>query len=244
MRAGARAGGRRRRSDRRGRRVGRHRSPGDQRRGGDRARACRSWSGSRPSDVPVSVDTCKAGGRPRGGGAGAAMVNDVSGLLRPGARRRLRGEPARRSVIMHTRVAPEGEDRYPHYDDVAADVRAFLRRAHGAGARARRDRGADRARPGPRLRQDPGADRAACCARSGSCWRSAAPILLGGVAQGLRRRADRAARRASASPARWPRWRRRRRGQPRSCACTTSRRPRDFLDRAGGATRRARAGRG
>src|SRR5439155_1548439 len=71
--------------------------------------------------------------------AGAAMINDVSGLRDA----RLADECAAAGaalVVMHTRAEPKVKD-FPGYDDVVADVVAFLRerieqaRVRGVGER-------------------------------------------------------------------------------------------------------------
>jgi dihydropteroate synthase len=75
----------------------------------------------------VSVDTYKPAVAEAAIAAGAVLVNDVSGLRDPA----LAGVCARTGaglVVMHTRVAPKGTLLDPDaYDDVVADVAAFLR---------------------------------------------------------------------------------------------------------------------
>jgi len=77
-------------------------------------------------DVLVSVDTWKPEVAAAAVDAGAALVNDVSGLADPAL-----ADVAARSgaglVIMHTAAAPK-EERFPGYEDPMADVLAFLRR--------------------------------------------------------------------------------------------------------------------
>jgi dihydropteroate synthase len=90
-------------------------------------------------DVLVSVDTYKPEVAEAAIAAGAAMVNDVSGLRDPA----LAGVCARSGaalVIMHTRVAPKGTLLDPGaYEDVVEDVVGFLAervelaRSHGVG---------------------------------------------------------------------------------------------------------------
>ncbi len=94
-------------------------------------------------------------------------------------------------VLMHTRAAPRERRQHPDlYDDVTADVLAFLARAHPARARARHGaRAADR-RPGPRLRQDSRPDDPAA-ARARAPARARLAAADGGLAQGFRRRAHR-----------------------------------------------------
>ena len=75
----------------------------------------------------VSVDTYKPAVARAAVGAGAAIVNDVSGLRDP-ALADVCADTGAALVLMHTRVAPKQKLLDPgHYDDVAADVEAFLR---------------------------------------------------------------------------------------------------------------------
>jgi dihydropteroate synthase len=73
----------------------------------------------------VSVDTWKASVAQAAVDAGAAMVNDVSGLLDPGVADVCASSGAA-LVVMHTRARPK-EKAFPEYEDVAADVVGFLR---------------------------------------------------------------------------------------------------------------------
>jgi dihydropteroate synthase len=85
--------------------------------------------------VAVSVDTWKPEVARAALDAGAVMLNDVSGLRDPALADLAAGTGAA-LVLMHTRTEPKRE-AFPDYDDVAADVEAFLRervalaRAHG-----------------------------------------------------------------------------------------------------------------
>jgi len=78
-------------------------------------------------DVLVSVDTYKPAVADAAIAAGAAIVNDVSGLRDPGlAETCARGGAA--LVVMHTRAAPKQRLQDPDlYEDVLEDVLAFLR---------------------------------------------------------------------------------------------------------------------
>lgn len=74
--------------------------------------------------VTVSVDTWKAEVADAALAAGAALVNDVSGLRDPS----IADACARHDaglVVMHTRAEPKVKS-FPDYDDVVEDVRAFL----------------------------------------------------------------------------------------------------------------------
>jgi dihydropteroate synthase len=76
--------------------------------------------------VLVSVDTYKPAVAAAAVAAGAAMVNDVSGL-RDEAVAEVCASTGAALVIMHTRVAPKGTLLDPaRYDDVVGDVVAFL----------------------------------------------------------------------------------------------------------------------
>ena len=75
--------------------------------------------------VLVSVDTYKPAVARAALDAGAALINDVSGLRDTGMARAC-AEAGAGLVIMHTRVAPKEKD-FPGYADVGADVLAFLR---------------------------------------------------------------------------------------------------------------------
>ena len=85
--------------------------------------------------VSVSVDTWKPEVARAALDAGAVMLNDVSGLRDP-ALADLAARTGAALVLMHTRADPKRE-AFPDYEDVAADVEAFLRervalaRAHG-----------------------------------------------------------------------------------------------------------------
>jgi dihydropteroate synthase len=85
--------------------------------------------------VSVSVDTWKPEVARAALEAGALMLNDVSGLRDP-ALAELAASAGAALVVMHTRAEPKRE-AFPDYDDVVADVEAFLRdrvalaRAHG-----------------------------------------------------------------------------------------------------------------
>jgi len=74
--------------------------------------------------VTVSVDTFKPAVAAATLAAGASIVNDVSGL-RDVELARLCAESGAALVIMHTRAAPK-QVSFPPYDDVVADVEAFL----------------------------------------------------------------------------------------------------------------------
>jgi dihydropteroate synthase len=71
--------------------------------------------------VPVSVDTRKAGVARAAAGAGARLLNDVSASLWPVA-----AELGLPWAAMHARGEPATMQDDPRYDDVVAEVQAFL----------------------------------------------------------------------------------------------------------------------
>jgi dihydropteroate synthase len=75
--------------------------------------------------VIVSVDTWKAPVAAAALDAGAAIVNDVSGLRDP-ALAQLAAEHRAGLVVMHTRAAPKREHFHDYAGDVRGDVRAFI----------------------------------------------------------------------------------------------------------------------
>jgi len=75
--------------------------------------------------LTVSVDTWKAPVAQAALAAGAAMINDVSGLRDPLIADACAAAGAA-LVIMHTRSEPKKKE-FPEYDDVVQDVLAFLR---------------------------------------------------------------------------------------------------------------------
>lgn len=72
----------------------------------------------------VSVDTFRVEVASAALDAGAHLINDVSGLADP-AIAGLCAQAGAGLVVMHTRAAPKTVG-FPHYDDVVADVLAFL----------------------------------------------------------------------------------------------------------------------
>lgn len=100
------------------------------------------------SGVPVSIDTSKAGVAERAVGLGAEIINDVTGL--EGDPRML--EVAVRSqagvCCMHMQGTPQDMQIAPRYDDVVAEIHAYLA--------ARRTALEAAGIPGERICLDPG----------------------------------------------------------------------------------------
>ncbi|HEV7863690.1 MAG TPA: dihydropteroate synthase [Acidimicrobiia bacterium] len=90
-------------------------------------------------DVPVSADTWNARVLAAACGAGAVVGNDISGFADPDylATAARYGASV---VATHIRLSPRVRDPEPHYDDLVADVAAFLaeraERARAAGLAA------------------------------------------------------------------------------------------------------------
>lgn len=87
-------------------------------------------------DTPVSVDTWRASVLDAGCRAGAVVGNDISGFADP---EYLPVAAAHGATVVatHIRLQPRVPDPEPHYDDLVADVEAFLleraQRAEAAG---------------------------------------------------------------------------------------------------------------
>lgn len=97
--------------------------------------------------IAVSVDTMKPEVMSAAASAGAAVINDVNAFRAPGAVEAVAKLDAG-LVVMHMQGTPETMQQAPHYDDVVAEVGAFL----GARARALEAAGVDR----DRIALDPG----------------------------------------------------------------------------------------
>lgn len=76
-------------------------------------------------DVPISIDTTKPAVMQAACAAGASMINDVNALRSPGAIEAARDSGAT-VCLMHRQGTPASMQVAPHYDDVVADVTAFL----------------------------------------------------------------------------------------------------------------------
>src|SRR4051812_9374079 len=87
-------------------------------------------------DVPLSIDTWRASVLDAACAAGAVVGNDISGFGDPDYLRVAAKHDAT-VVATHIRLRPRVPDPDPHYDDLVADVTAFLleraRRAEAAG---------------------------------------------------------------------------------------------------------------
>ncbi|MBI1989654.1 MAG: dihydropteroate synthase [Betaproteobacteria bacterium] len=75
--------------------------------------------------VPVSVDTQKPALMRDAIAAGASMINDINALLAPGAIAAVAASDVA-LCLMHKQGTPASMQVDPHYDDVVAEVLAFL----------------------------------------------------------------------------------------------------------------------
>jgi dihydropteroate synthase len=81
--------------------------------------------GLRDATVPISVDTVKPEVMRCALAEGAAMINDISALRSPGALDVVAASDAG-VCLMHMQRDPRTMQQAPYYDDVVAEVRAFL----------------------------------------------------------------------------------------------------------------------
>jgi dihydropteroate synthase len=77
--------------------------------------------------VPISIDTTKPEVARRALAAGAAMVNDISGLHLAPELARVAAEHGAALVLMHMRGEPRTMQVDPRYDDLVGEIRAYLR---------------------------------------------------------------------------------------------------------------------
>jgi dihydropteroate synthase len=81
----------------------------------------------REVDLPISVDTTKAGVARRALDAGAALINDISALRFDPALGRAVAEAGAGLVLMHMRGTPKTMGQAGGEGDVVAEVREFFR---------------------------------------------------------------------------------------------------------------------
>ena len=150
------------------------------------------------SDIVVSVDTWRAEVAAASIAAGAAVINDTSGLRDPELAAVVAASAAT-LVITHSLAAPHMHLQRPTYDDVVTDVRAFLAE--------RVERAVALGVPEERIVIDPGHDLNKNTRHSLELTRrfaeiaSTRPTDAGRcVQQGLRRRGDRAGQGGQAGP--------------------------------------------
>ena len=100
-------------------------------------RALASKISKRTAPVLISVDTYKPDVAAAGLNAGADMVNDVTGFT-DSKMRAVVGRAHAGAIVMHMQGTPKSMQENPHYADVVAEVKAFLKqqahKVHAAGA--------------------------------------------------------------------------------------------------------------
>ena len=119
------------------------------------------------SPAVISVDTSKPEVMRAAAAAGAGLINDVRALRAPGAMAAAL-ESGCAVCLMHMQGEPRTMQLAPVYEDVVAEVRAFLAERAAACRAAGFARRAPRARPRIRLRQDPGAQSGAAARPAGA----------------------------------------------------------------------------
>ena len=78
------------------------------------------------SDVPISVDTVKAGVARQALDAGADIVNDISALSHDVEMAPVAAEAGAPVILMHRRGTPATMQQDTHYDDLTGEVAAYL----------------------------------------------------------------------------------------------------------------------
>ncbi len=76
--------------------------------------------------VPVSVDTCKAAVARQALAAGAAVINDITGLRGDLEMAAVARDTGAGVIVMHMKGTPQTMQDDPRYDDVVAEVGSFL----------------------------------------------------------------------------------------------------------------------
>lgn len=79
------------------------------------------------SNVPVSIDTSKPEVMKQAIAMGASMINDINALRSPGALEAVAPHRDVQICLMHMQGAPLNMQVNPHYQDIVADVKDFLR---------------------------------------------------------------------------------------------------------------------
>jgi dihydropteroate synthase len=86
----------------------------------------------RKSDIPISIDTCKASVAKAAMEAGADIINDVTALRGDSGMAEVVRQTDAGVVLMHMRGTPQTMQVDPSYEDVVAEVRDFLRQRFAA----------------------------------------------------------------------------------------------------------------
>jgi dihydropteroate synthase len=78
------------------------------------------------TDVPLSVDTMKAGVAREAAAAGAVIINDVSAMTHDAAMPGVARDAGAGVVLMHMRGTPRTMQQDPQYGDVVNEIAAYL----------------------------------------------------------------------------------------------------------------------
>jgi len=78
------------------------------------------------SNIPISIDTCKARGAEESCLAGADIINDISGLRYDPEMTDTVSTAKAKIVIMHMKGLPETMQTAPYYDDVISEICTFF----------------------------------------------------------------------------------------------------------------------
>ncbi len=79
--------------------------------------------------VVLSVDTTKSQVADEALRAGVCIVNDISGFHRDPAMAEVTAKHKASAILMHTQGTPDIMQENPHYDDVIAEIKAYLLRS-------------------------------------------------------------------------------------------------------------------
>lgn len=77
-------------------------------------------------DVPISIDTTKAGVAAAAMDAGAVILNDISALRFDSEMLQVLRNSGAAVVLMHMQGEPKTMQDHPHYDDLIGEIRLFL----------------------------------------------------------------------------------------------------------------------
>ena len=78
------------------------------------------------TDVPISIDTRKAGVAEAAIGLGASIINDISGLTHDPAMMETAARSGAAVVVMHMQGTPETMQDDPYYDDAVTEIMDWL----------------------------------------------------------------------------------------------------------------------
>jgi dihydropteroate synthase len=78
------------------------------------------------TDIPISIDTCKSQVSKKALEAGAAIVNDISGLRFDQNMAGVAAEFKAGLVLMHIKGTPEDMQQDPQYKDLLGEIRSYL----------------------------------------------------------------------------------------------------------------------